>query len=224
MRILVVEDDERVGRHIAAGLRDHGHVVDHLADGKEALFHAAAGGFDVIVLDRMLPQVDGMAILAALRTAADRTPVLLVSALGTVEDRVAGLRAGASDYLTKPFALVELIARVEALGRRETMPREQACLTVADLTFDLRSRIVERRGKRIVLSPLEQRLLEYLLRHQGQVVTRGMILEAVWDYRFDPQTNIVDQHISNLRNKIDRNALPLIHTVRGAGYALRVDG
>lgn len=224
MRLLVIEDDARVGAHVTRGLRDAGHTVDLIADGREGLFHAAAGGYDVIVLDRMLPHVDGMAILSALRTGGDPTPVLLLSALGTVEDRVAGLRAGANDYLTKPFALIELVARVEALGRRPAPASDAMMLEVADLRFDLRSRTVERAGRRIELSPREQRLLEYMLRHQGHVLTRGMILEAVWDYRFDPQTNIVDQHISNLRQKIDRGFTPvLIHTVRGAGYTLRLE-
>ena len=224
MRVLVIEDDVRVGDHVVTGLRGAGHVCDLIRDGREALFAAAARQHDAIVLDRMLPSVDGMAILAALRAGGDETPVILLSALGTVEDRVAGLKSGANDYLTKPFALIELVARVEALGRKPELRPEAYVREVGDLVYDMRGQTVARAGKRIELSTRELRLLDYLLRHQGHVVTRGMILEAVWDYRFDPQTNIVDQHISNLRQKIDRGfERPLIHTIRGAGYSLRLE-
>lgn len=226
MRVLVIEDDLRLADHIVGGLRGAGHTVDHVGDGREGLFIAAANDHDAIVLDRTLPNVDGMAIVAAIKASGTGPPILLVSALGTTDDRVEGLRAGASDYLSKPFALEELIARVEVLIRdnqkdaNRTRRSKHKCL---DLVFELDSRKVYRGGDFIDLSPLEQRLLEYMMRHEGQLLSRNMILEAVWDYRFDPQTNIVDQHISNLRRKIDDPfEAKLIHTVRGYGYRFGV--
>ena len=225
MRILVIEDDANVSGFVAKGLREAGHVVDLADNGKDGLFLATTEAYDALVLDRMLPQVDGLAVLRTLRTSGNATPVLLLSALGEVDDRVQGLRAGGDDYLTKPFAFVELLARIEALARR---PRAGAApetlLRVADLELDLLARTVRRGGQAIELQPREFRLLEYLMRHAGQVVTRTMLLEAVWDYHFDPQTNVIDVHVSRLRAKLDRgHARPLIHTVRGAGYRLADD-
>ena len=225
MRILVVEDDANVSAFVAKGLREAGHVVDLADNGKDGLFLATTESYDALVLDRMLPQLDGLAVLRTLRGSGDATPVLLLSALGEVDDRVQGLRAGGDDYLTKPFAFVELLARIEALARR---PRAgaapEALLRVADLELDLLARTARRGGHAIELQPREFRLLEYLMRHAGQVVTRTMLLEAVWDYHFDPQTNVIDVHVSRLRAKLDRgHARPLSHTVRGAGYRLADD-
>ena len=225
MRILVVEDDANVSAFVAKGLREAGHVVDLADNGKDGLFLATTESYDALVLDRMLPQLDGLAVLRTLRGSGDATPVLLLSALGEVDDRVQGLRAGGDDYLTKPFAFVELLARIEALARR---PRAgaapEALLRVADLELDLLARTARRGGHAIELQPREFRLLEYRMRHAGQVVTRTMLLEAVWDYHFDPQTNVIDVHVSRLRAKLDRgHARPLIHTVRGAGYRLADD-
>ena len=225
MRILVVEDDANVSAFVAKGLREAGHVVDLADNGKDGLFLATTESYDALVLDRMLPQLDGLAVLRTLRGSGDATPVLLLSALGEVDDRVQGLRAGGDDYLTKPFAFVELLARIEALARR---PRAgaapEALLRVADLELDLLARTARRGGHAIELQPREFRLLESLMRHAGQVVTRTMLLEAVWDYHFDPQTNVIDVHVSRLRAKLDRgHARPLIHTVRGAGYRLADD-
>jgi two-component system OmpR family response regulator len=222
MHVLVVEDDERVASHVVKGLKAEGILVDHVADGRQALFQAAAETYDVIVLDRMLPNVDGLKILQTLRAAGDGTPVLILSALGDVDNRVKGLRAGGDDYLSKPFALSELIARVEALGRRKSVVQETTELTIADLQMNLLTRTVTRRGQAIDLTTREFSLLEYLLRNAGRVVSRSMLLEAVWDYSFDPQTNIIDQHVSRLRQKLDKDFdPPLLHTVRGMGYSLR---
>lgn len=223
MRILVIEDDANVAGFVAKGLREAGHVVDVADNGKDGLFLATTEAYDALVLDRMLPQVDGLTVLRTLRASGSAVPVLLLSALGEVDDRVQGLRAGGDDYLTKPFAFVELLARIEVLARR---PRAGAApetvLRVADLELDLLARSVRRAGHAIELQPREFRLLEYLMRHAGQVVTRTMLLEAVWDYHFDPQTNVIDVHVSRLRRKIDRDfETPLLHTVRGAGYVLR---
>lgn len=223
MHILLVEDDEGLAAHVAAGLRQAGHLVDHRADGRQGLIQATSERYDVIILDRMLPGVEGLRILAALRASDDQTPVLLLSALGDVDERVRGLNAGGDDYLAKPFALSELLARVEALGKRRTGPSGVATeLRIADLVIDLAGHLVSRGGRRIALTTREFRILCALARNAGRVVTRAMLLEDVWDYSFDPQTNIIDQHISNLRQKIDKeHAQPLIHTVRGAGYVLR---
>jgi Response regulators consisting of a CheY-like receiver domain and a winged-helix DNA-binding domain len=221
MHVLVVEDDARVADHVVKGLRAEGWLVDHVADGREALFRVAAETYDVIVLDRMLPNVDGLKILQTMRASGDSTPVLILSALGDVDNRVKGLRAGGDDYLTKPFAFSELLARVEALSRRKAPVQETTSLSLADLEMNLITRTVTRAGRPIDLTVREFGLLEYLLRNAGRVVSRSMLLEAVWDYNFDPQTNIIDQHVSRLRQKIDKDfEVPLIHTVRGMGYSL----
>lgn len=220
--ILLIEDDPRVAQHIASGLADAGHAVHHCADGREGLLVAAAEQFDAIVLDRMLPKVEGMKVLQALRSSGDATPVLILSALADVDERVAGLRAGGDDYLAKPFALAELCARVEALTRRRTSDGDLNRLNIADVEMDLPGRIVRRAGRRLDLTEREFRILELLVRHAGRVVTRSMLLERVWDYHFDPQTNIIDQHVSRLRQKLDQDAaMPLITTVRGVGYVIR---
>ena len=222
MHILIVEDDESTASYMAAGLTQSGHLVDCCVDGRDGLFMATSGNFDAIIVDRMLPGLDGLSMVQALRAANVTTPVLFLSALGQVDDRVKGLRAGGDDYLTKPFAFSELLARIEVLGRRTSAPAVQTRLEVGDLELDLMTRQVKRAGQAIELQPREFRLLEYLMRHAGQVVTRTMLLEGVWDYHFDPQTNVIDVHISRLRQKIDRGfEFPLLHTVRGAGYALR---
>ncbi|HLW26169.1 MAG TPA: response regulator transcription factor [Kiloniellales bacterium] len=224
MRVLVVEDDERTASFMTKGLAEGGHVVDRAADGHEGLFLATENNYDVIILDRMLPKLDGLGLLQALRASNITTPVLILSALAQVDDRVAGLRAGGDDYLTKPFAFSELLARLEVLVRRSNAPAVETRLIVGDLEMDLLSRRVTRAGQPIELQPREFRLLEYLMRHAGQTVTRTMLLEAVWDYHFDPQTNVIDVHISRLRQKIDKGFdRALLHTVRGAGYALRAD-
>lgn len=228
MHILLIEDDARVAAFIQKGLREEGHLVQHEPDGKAGLLQASSEQYDVIILDRMLPQIEGLKILQTIRATGDRTPVLLLSALGDTDERVKGLRAGGDDYLAKPFAISELIARVEALGRRGVAggePAQATQIAVEDLVVDLLGRNVRRAGKRIDLTEREFRILEYLARNAGRVVTRSMLLEQVWDYHFDPQTNIIDQHVSRLRQKIDRDFdSPLIHTVRGAGYSLRREG
>jgi len=222
MRVLLIEDDEQLAGYLQKALREVGTVVDHAGDGREGLLMAVGADFDVMIVDRMLPSLDGLSILRTLRASGNRTPVLILSALGEVDDRVAGLRAGGDDYLAKPFAFAELQARLEALLRRGSTDSPQTRLRVSDLEMDLLARTVVRSGKGISLQPREFRLLEYLMRHAGQVVTRTMLLESVWDYRFDPQTNVIDVHISRLRAKIDRGFdPPLLHTVRGAGYILR---
>lgn len=222
MQLLLIEDDARVADHVARGLRDAGHLVDVARAGREGLLKAAAEQFDAIILDRMLPEVDGLRILQTIRATGDTTPVLILSALGDVDERIKGLRAGGDDYLPKPFALSELIARVEALGRRGPAIAETTQLAVGDLVVDLLGRTVTRGGRRIDLTQREFRILEYLIRNEGRVVTRSMLLEKVWDYSFDPQTNIIDQHVSRLRQKVDRDfASPLIQTVRGTGYVIR---
>jgi len=222
MQILLIEDDARVADHVARGLREAGHLVDMARGGREGLFKAAAEQFDAIVLDRMLPEIDGLKILQTIRATGDTTPVLILSALGDVDERIKGLRAGGDDYLPKPFALSELIARVEVLGRRGPAIAETTQLVIGDLIVDLLGRAVTRGGRRIDLTQREFRILEYLMRNEGRVVTRSMLLEHVWDYSFDPQTNIVDQHVSRLRQKVDRDfPTALIETVRGTGYVIR---
>jgi two-component system, OmpR family, response regulator len=223
MRILVVEDDKDVAGFVVKGLKEAGHVVEHSANGRDGLFLAASETFDAIVLDRMLPGgTDGLRLLETLRSQGNNTPVLFLSAMAQVDDRVRGLKAGGDDYMTKPFAFAELLARVEALTRRGKSEGPTTKLVVADLEMDLLSRGVRRGGQKIDLQPREFRLLEYLMRHAGQVVTRTMLLEGVWDYHFDPQTNVIDVHVSRLRQKVDKPfPLPLIHTVRNAGYMLR---
>jgi two-component system, OmpR family, response regulator len=222
VRVLLIEDDAPVADHVRTGLADAGHAAIHCSNGRQALVLAAEAAFDVIVLDRMLPELDGLEVLRRLRAAGNRTPVLLLSALGDVDQRVAGLRAGGDDYLAKPFALAELLARVEALARRAITAAEPGRLTFGDLELDLLGRQVRRAGRRIELTARELRILEFLLRNAGQVVTRAMLLEHVWDYHFDPQTNIIDQHVSRLRQKMEHaGAASLIHTVRGVGYVIR---
>lgn len=222
MRILVIEDDARTAAYLQKGLSESGHSVDHAADGKDGLFLAMEGSYDVLIMDRMLPQLDGLTIIQTLRAAEDQTPVLILSALGEVDDRVSGLKAGGDDYLVKPFAFSELLARLEALARRADSTKTETTFQVGNLHMDLLSHTVKRAGQTIDLQPREFRLLEYLVRHAGQVVTRTMLLENVWDYLFDPQTNVIDVHISRLRTKIDKPfSYPLLHTVRGAGYILR---
>jgi two-component system OmpR family response regulator len=223
MRILLVEDDPTVAGFVAKGLREANHVVEHADNGRDGLFLAASETFDTIILDRMLPGgIDGLRLLETLRGQNNTTPVLVLSALSQVDDRVAGLKAGGDDYLTKPFAFSELMARVEALTRRGKTDGPQTKLLVGDLEMDLLSRGVRRAAQKIDLQPREFRLLEYLMRHAGQVVTRTMLLEGVWDYHFDPQTNVIDVHVSRLRQKIDKPfPTALIHTIRNAGYMLR---
>lgn len=221
MRILLIEDDEEAAAYIVKGLRETGHVVDHSANGKDGLFLAAGERYDVMIIDRMLPGLDGLSIIQTIRAAGNTTPVLVLSALGKVDDRVKGLRAGGDDYLVKPFAFAELMARIEALARRGGGVPAETRLRVDDLEMDLLARRVSRAGREIDLQPREFQLLEYLMRHAEQVVTRTMLLENVWDYHFDPQTNLIDVHISRLRQKVDKgHEHPLIHTVRGAGYRL----
>jgi two-component system OmpR family response regulator len=222
MKILVVEDNERVARFVTKGLREAGHTVEHAANGRDGLFLAASEPHDVIVMDRMLPgDIDGLAIIEALRKSGNRTPILILSALNDVDERIRGLRSGGDDYLTKPFAFGELLARVDALGRRGVDGGADRILQVGDLRMDLLSRRVSRGSRPITLQPREFKLLEYLMRHANQVVTRTMLLEAVWDYNFDPQTNVVDVHISKLRQKIEHDSeQPLVKTVRNAGYML----
>jgi len=222
MRILVVEDDTDVSRYIKRGLTEAGHVVDVAESGTDGLAMGREERFDVLIVDRMLPEMDGLTLIEALRRDNRKVPVLILSALGELGDRVVGLRAGGDDYLPKPFAFEELLARVEALARRNYQGAVETQLKVADLEMDVLSRKVRRQGQTINLQPREFRLLEYLMRHSEQVVTRTMLLENVWDYHFDPQTNVIDVHVSRLRSKIDRDFdIPLLQTVRGAGYMLR---
>jgi len=225
MRILVVEDDKDVAGFVVRGLKETGHVVEHADNGRDGLFLAASENFDAVILDRMLPGgIDGLKILETLRAQKSVVPVLILSALADVDERVKGLKAGGDDYLTKPFAFAELLARIEALGRRGKAEAAQTRLVVEDLELDLLSRQVKRAGQKIDLQPREFRLLEYLMRHAGQVVTRTMLLEGVWDYHFDPQTNVIDVHVSRLRQKVDKPyPVALIHTVRYAGYMLRAE-
>jgi len=222
VKLLVVEDDREAAAFLIKGLRESGFTVDHAADGTQGLVMATGGTYDAMVVDRMLPGVDGLAIVAALRAGEDQTPVLILSALDAVDDRVRGLKAGGDDYLTKPYAFSELLARLEALTRRRSAPQATTRLRVGELEIDLLARSVTRRGREIDLLPREFRLLEVLARHAGHVVTRTMLLEQVWDYHFDPQTNVIDVHVSRLRQKIDKGfPKPMLHTVRGAGYCLK---
>jgi two-component system OmpR family response regulator len=223
MRVLLIEDDRQMADYLRKALSEAGAVADHVANGREGLLQAASGDYDALIVDRMLPGLDGLGIVRTLRASGNRTPVLILSALGEVDDRVEGLRAGGDDYLVKPFAFSELHARLEALLRRGAAAETpETRLRVADLEMDLLKREVVRAGRPIQLQPREFRLLEYLMRHAGQVITRTMLLEQVWDYHFDPQTNVIDVHISRLRGKIDRDFdTPLLQTVRGAGYMIR---
>lgn len=221
MKLLIVEDDTTTGAYIARGLREEGHVVDLVSDGKAGLIAATSGAHDVIILDRMLPEVDGLAVLKTLRGAGNQTPVLLLTALGDVDDRIEGLHAGADDYLAKPFVFGELSARVAALARRPQAVDVETALSAGDLQMDLLSRSVTRGDVTIDLLPREFALLEFLLRRKGRVQTRTMLLEGVWDISFDPGTNVVETHISRLRAKVDKPfAHELIETVRGAGYRI----
>jgi len=224
-RILVVEDDPETAGQLVESLRTSGYQVDLATSGGEALSRGAAGDYAVITIDRMLPDIDGIAVMRQLREEGVAAPVLIVSALGEVDDRVRGLRAGGDDYLVKPFSFVELLARVEALGRRSDTTVKETILRVGDLALDLVSRTASRRGKDIVLFPREFQLLEYLVRNEGRVVSRAMLLQHVWDLHFDPSTNIIDVYVGRVRRKVDgQQAYPLIHTVRGVGYSLRAPG
>ena len=222
MRILLIEDDREAAGYIARGLGEAGHVVEVAGDGETGLELAQSEQFDALIVDRMLPRRDGLDVVATLRGVGDTTPVLILSALGDLDERVRGLRAGGDDYLTKPYAFTELMARLDALARRLHPGQARTRFRVGDLEIDLLSRSVRRAGRSVPLQPREFRLLEYLMRHAGQVVTRTMLLENVWDYHFDPQTNVIDVHVSRLRAKIDRDFdRALLHTVRGAGYMIR---
>ena len=222
MRLLVVEDDRDAADYLVKAFREVGHVADAATDGEDGLAMAADGEYDVLIIDRMLPKLDGLALIGSLRTKGVETPVLILSALGQVDDRIKGLRAGGDDYLPKPYSFAELLARVEVLSRRRGGRGEETVLRVGDLVLDRMSREVKRGEEEVVLQPREFRLLEYLMKHAGQVVTRTMLLENVWDYHFDPQTNVIDVHISRLRSKIDKGfSQPLLHTIRGAGYMVR---
>ncbi len=224
MRILIIEDDDETAAYLAKGLKETGYTVDRAADGREGLFLATSEKYDAMIVDRMLPGMDGLTIVQSLRAQGNATPVLILSALGQVDDRVRGLQAGGDDYLTKPYAFSELLARLQALLRRHKPVGSETTLKVGDLELDLLSRTAKRAGKPIELLPREFRLLEFLMRHAGQVVTRTMLLERVWDYHFDPQTNVIDVHVSRLRQKIDRGFSPaMLHTVRGAGYRLSAE-
>lgn len=221
MRILLIEDDQEAAGYLVRALKESGHVTDHAVDGEDGLGLALQEQYDVLIVDRMLPRRDGLSVISALRQANNHTPALILSALGAVDDRVVGLRAGGDDYLAKPYAFSELLARVEVLARRQAPEAGDTLFKVADLELDRLSHAVRRKGSVIVLQPREFRLLEYLMRHRGQVVTRTMLLENVWDYHFDPQTNVIDVHISRLRAKIDKGFdVPLLHTIRGAGYMI----
>ena len=222
MKLLLVEDNERVARFVRKGLTEAGHTVDHAENGRDGMYHAVSEPYDAIVMDRMLPGgIDGLGIVEALRLQGNRVPILILSALDGVDDRIRGLRAGGDDYLTKPFAFGELLARLDALLRRSQSQAVETVMTLGDLSVDMLSHRVTRAGKPVALQPREFKLLTYLLRHANQVVTRTMLLENVWDYHFDPQTNVIDVHISKLRQKIDAGfATPLLRTVRNAGYML----
>lgn len=223
MKLLIIEDDSDAAAYLVKAFREAGHVADHAADGLDGYARAAEGGYDVLIVDRMLPRMDGLTLIGGLRAQKIETPVLILSALGQVDDRVKGLRAGGDDYLAKPYAFSELLARVEALGRRKVAGQsEETSYRVGDLELDRLSHKVTRAGEEILLQPREFRLLEFLMKHAGQVVTRTMLLEGVWDYHFDPQTNVIDVHVSRLRSKIDKGqGAPLLHTIRGAGYMIR---
>jgi len=222
MRILVIEDDREAASWLVKGLAESGHIADHAADGEEGLAMALEGVHDVLIVDRMLPKLDGLSIIRQVREAGIKTPVLILSALGEVDERVKGLRSGGDDYLGKPYSFSELLARVEGLGRRKADAPLETRLKACDLDIDLLTRTVTRGGKPILLQPREFKLLEYLVRNAGHIVTRTMLLENVWDYHFDPQTNVIDVHISRLRAKIDKGFdEPILQTVRGAGYMIR---
>jgi two-component system OmpR family response regulator len=222
MRLLIIEDDRDAADYLIKAFREVGHIADQAADGEEGLAMALDGQYDALIVDRMLPKRDGLSVIGALRDKGVDTPVLILSALTQVDDRVKGLRAGGDDYLPKPYSFAELLARIEVLSRRHGGRNEETTYQVGDLVLDRLSHNVTRGGKELPLQPREFRLLEYLMKHACQVVTRTMLLENVWDYHFDPQTNVIDVHISRLRSKIDKGfSQPLLHTVRGAGYMIR---
>lgn len=222
MRILIIEDDREAAAYLVKALREAGHVADHAANGEDGFHMADTSAYDVLIVDRMLPERDGLSVISGLREKGNGIPVLILSALGQVDDRVTGLRAGGDDYLPKPFAFSELLARIEVLGRRRGGKEVETVYRVGDLELDRLSHEVKRAGRTIVLQPREFRLLEYLMKNANQVVTRTMLLENVWDYHFDPQTNVIDVHVSRLRSKIEREfGSPLLHTVRGSGYIMR---
>ena len=224
MRLLIIEDDRDAAEYLVKAFREVGHIADQAADGEEGLALGLDGQYDVLIVDRMLPKRDGLSVIGALRNQSVETPVLILSALGQVDDRVKGLRTGGDDYLAKPYAFAELLARVEALARRRGSRGEETVYRVADLELNRLSHEVSRAGQEVQLQPREFRLLEYLMRHAGQVVTRTMLLENVWDYHFDPQTNVIDVHVSHLRQKVDRPfPTALIRTVRSTGYMLSAD-
>ncbi|MEM7695157.1 MAG: response regulator transcription factor [Pseudomonadota bacterium] len=224
MKVLIVEDDADAAAYLSRGLTEAGHSADVAGDGETGGDLAQGNDYDVLIVDRMLPKKDGLTLINELRNTGKQVPILVLSALSQVDDRVKGLRAGGDDYLTKPYAFTELLARVEALGRRKQTAEFEAVYRVGELELDRLSHTVTRNGQKLLLQPREFRLLEYLMRHAGQVVTRTMLLENVWDYHFDPQTNVIDVHISRLRSKIDKGfERPLLHTVRGAGYVIRAD-
>lgn len=224
MRVLVIEDDRDAASWLVKGLTESGHVADHAADGDEGLALAREGVHDVLIVDRMLPKRDGLSIIRTIRNEGIATPALILSALSDVDERVKGLRAGGDDYLAKPYAFAELLARVEGLGRRKAQETTQTKLKAGELEMDLLTRTVTRAGQSILLQPREFKLLEYLMRNAGHIVTRTMLLENVWDYHFDPQTNVIDVHVSRLRGKIDKGFdEPMLQTVRGAGYMIRAD-
>lgn len=225
MKILIIEDDREAADYLEKAFTEAGHTAHVAGDGEVGFALADSGEYDVMVVDRMLPRRDGLSVIAALRSRGNTTPVLILSALGEVDDRVTGLRAGGDDYLTKPYAFSELLARVEVLNRRAGVKESETVYRSGDLELDRLSHSVKRAGKEIVLQPREFRLLEYLMRHAGQVVTRTMLLENVWDYHFDPQTNVIDVHVSRLRGKIEKGfEKPILHTIRGAGYMLKSGG
>ena len=224
MKILIIEDDLDAASYLVKAFREAGHTIDHASDGESGLFMASENGYDVLVIDRMLPRRDGLSVIMELRKRNINTPVLILSALGQVDDRVTGLRAGGDDYLPKPYSFTELLARVEVLGRRRGHPEQDMVYKVGDLELDRLSHDVRRQGREILLQPREYRLLEYLMKNAGQVVTRTMLLENVWDYHFDPQTNVIDVHVSRLRSKIEKDFdRPLLRTIRGAGYMIKDD-
>jgi two-component system OmpR family response regulator len=222
MKILVIEDDLEAAAYMTKAFREAGIVADHASDGEAGLFMGSENTYDVMVIDRMLPRRDGLSVISELRRRGVETPVLILSALGQVDDRVTGLRAGGDDYLPKPYAFSELLARIEVLGRRKGKPEQDMVYRVGELELDRLAHEVRRGGKEILLQPREYRLLEYLMKHAGQVVTRTMLLENVWDYHFDPQTNVIDVHVSRLRSKIEKDFdKPLLKTIRGAGYMIK---
>ncbi|MDJ0931858.1 response regulator transcription factor [Breoghania sp.] len=224
MRILIIEDDQEAAAYLIKALKEAGHVADHAGDGETGFAMASTTDYDVLVVDRLLPKRDGLSVIEGLKAEGNSMPILILSALGQVDDRVEGLRAGGDDYLPKPYSFSELLARVEALGRRKRPADADTTFKVGDLELDRLTHFASRAGQPIVLQPREFRLLEYLMKHAGQVVTRTMLLENVWDYHFDPQTNVIDVHISRLRAKIDKGfERPLLHTIRGAGYTIRDD-